>query len=231
MKNIRFGKIASYDSRAEAGFMNVISEPALVPFTLQTLRNVAAGFLEPEFALIEDKLSLLLDVNVDDLVVVSLEVDYRKESTPSRHTIRRVVKITDWGFTVSYNDAWRIIKSRPIFEVVEFTLYNGVPTSRNQKRVINHGTAIGLQAVYPRGAENDPLAPEKQLLGFTYSRRFYLVGPGASRVQCPDPRELPHGQQEDFQPTNEQGVLLATKEEVVLGLSGSIDCHGALVTA
>lgn len=214
---IQFGKIASYDSRSETGTVEVVGEPVHAHFSTSTLRNIFAGHSEPEFRPIDRFDVLTLDnIEIGDEVAVNVNVYYNWESVPNKRTLRRTVEVTNWTHAVSYYDAWRIIRARPIFEVVEYVLYNGTPTTGEQRRVVDRGTAIELQAKYPRGTAGDPLAPEKQLLGFTCVRRWHQK---SNSQQFPDPRPIPAGQKaEPFRPTNEHGMLLATGPDIAFAL-------------
>ncbi len=222
MKDIKAGQIQEYNPRFKTGFVRFDGEPFPVPFNLDSLRRVRCGFAEPELIPITNWSGLLLDFGPDDEIVARLEVGSTLEVSPTQRTLRRTVSITDWASKVSFDDAWRIIRSRPVYQVMEFQLYKGEPvTGANQRSLVDRGTAIELQSLYPRGAQNDPLAPEHRFLGYTYRRRFYILRE-SMWVQCPDPRPLAAGQKtEEFQPTNELGLILATATDIALALGQS----------
>lgn len=211
MKDIRFGTVLKFNPFWQNGIVSLADEAKPVPFDLKNYRNVVAGFSEPEFEICSDAVH---EIKVGSEIVGELLIEHIKEATCSQKSIRRVRTISIWGLASCYKEALRIIRDRPVFEVVEFTLYNDAPTSRRNIRVIARGTAIELQAEYPKGANNDPLAPELKRMDFTYRRRFYQTNT-ALRTQCPDPRKVLDGQSpEEFLPTNGDGVLLATPKDI-----------------
>lgn len=233
--SVRFGKIVSYDIGRGTGLANIVGESDQIPFSLGEFCLVVAGFSEPEFGLIadKDKKNMFLNLDRGDEIVARVFVSYDTEVTPYRRTIRRKVEIIGWSHECAWEDAWRIIKERPRFQAVKFTLYNGVPTSVDHQRVIvATGTAIQLQKSYPRGGPGDKLAPERNSAGFTYRVRFYPLDSDCTKTQVPDPRKLPLGQKEEkFQPTNEQGVLLATEDEIASLRVGKTSFRRELVSA
>ncbi|HXK31628.1 MAG TPA: hypothetical protein VJZ94_02750 [Candidatus Paceibacterota bacterium] len=215
MKNYRNGEVAYYDPTKRSGNMRLSGGTEYIPFVLSRQRPFIAGFREPVFGCeCETKIP-----SVGSKVIVSLAFTSQRETTKSRHSLVRRTEVVEWGFATSYDMAARVISTRPKYEVVEYVFYDGKPVSVNQRRVINFGTAIQLQATYPRGVVKDPLAAEYSFLGFTYRRRFYLLEDafleGTKRTQCPDPRPSPTAEVAPFQPTNEEGTLLATIQQVL----------------
>ena len=217
MKNnkqtIRFGTVLCFDNQKNQGRIRVSGEPQEIPFSFDSQRVILAGTATPEFGPTAPKSSVKPQSGAH--VALIFTATYESEVKPERHILRRVVEATAWNYTLAYKAAEREISSRPVYEVVEFRLYNGTPVSVNQREVLNFGTVRQLQAVYPRGAANDPFAPEVSRIGFTTRRRFYRKEANGARIQCDDPRPLPHDTvAEPFKPVNEEGVLLATSEEI-----------------
>lgn len=211
---IRFGNVIWFDEDVNEGQLKVSGEPEGVWFSLDSQREIVAGFTEPEFLVTAPESSSIPQRWAQ--VAVVIKVGYDLETPPGHRILRRVVEVTGWNYAFAYQDAKKQIAGRPVYEVVEFRLCNGRPVSVNQREVLNWGTAVALQAVYPRGAKNDPLAPELKVMDFTYRRRFYRRQAGGELVQCDDPRPLPRGVvAEPFQAVNEQGILLANRSDLL----------------
>ena len=210
---IRFGVVQWFDAQGNLGGVKISGEPVEADFSLDSRHFLVEGWNAPEFGPNAPILAFVPQKGSN--IACVLRVEYKLEVTPSKKTLRRMAEVVAWDFEDSYAKIEQRIASRPVFEVVEFLFYKGEPTSRNQRRGIIADTAQGLHAVYPRGVEKDPLAPEFQSLDLTHRRRFYKRMPDGRKVQCPDPRPRPAGMPEEpFQPTNEEGELLASKEEV-----------------
>lgn len=207
MKNLYNGQVTYYNPVGKWGKMKIDGEHQELQFVPRSQRPIIAGFCEPTFGHVQANEVPFVGAEV----VVSISVNYRNENRPGHHIRRRYAEVTEWGLKSAYDEAKRIIAARPVYEAVQYILWNGKPTSaENQRTVINWGSAIGLQTVYPRGVKNDPLAPERESIGYTYRVRFYLNG-----KQVPDPRPASADTKpEKFRPTNEQGELLATAQEV-----------------
>lgn len=208
VRSLRRGQVAYYNIATRSGKMKIEGEPMEVTFGLNRQRPFLAGFNTPVFGGVDD-----FEVpTVGRSVLAVVAVTYRRETTQFRRTLYRCVEALEWGFQSSHDKAVAIIAARPRYEFVEFTLYNGVPTSgENQRRVIAIGTAVKIQAMHPRGKS----CPETNSLGYTYRRRFYRLD-GDKKVQCEDPRQVStYDTPLPFQPTNDQGVLLATKQDLI----------------
>lgn len=215
---IRPGIVQWFDEQQNSGGVKISGEPVEAAFSFNTERVLVEGLGAPEFG---PNVPAELHIPSSGLkVVCAFKVDYKLEVSPGQRTLRRTVEIVAWNHAESYRDIEQRIASRPVYEVVEFVLYRGKPTSENQRRVIDFGTVQALQTVYPRGVARDPLAQETQAMDFTFRRRFYKRMPDGRKVQCPDPRPLPSWMPEElfqptlFQPTNEWGELLASADEV-----------------
>lgn len=216
MKNCRFGYVESYDPTGRLGWMRISGEPQKVHFWLNAQRPIVPGFSEPEFG--EEPRFVVPQRG--ERVVVELKVDYiTLVNTRTNRCLSRRVEAVRWGYTSSFEEATRTIAGRPVYEVVEFTLYKGEPVSNPeaQRRVVATGTAIRLQESYPRGEGNDLLAPERKVMDFIYRRRFYLRSAEGKAEQCPDPRPMPTGATpEEFRPVNGQGVPILAPSELWL---------------
>jgi hypothetical protein len=214
---IRFGVVVWFDMDVNKGKVKVEGEPVEADFSLDTQRPLVEGLYTPEFNYGDPPVAELLNpyCGLEVACVVAVNQELRVES--NRRTLRRTVKVSAWAPLKSYREVEQAIAARPVYEAVQCTLYNEKPTSaENQREVINYGTPQALQSVYPRGVQNDPLAPERKVMDLTYRVRFYRLMPNGKKVQCPDPRPRPVWMpDESFQPTNEQGELLATREEVL----------------
>ncbi|MSR79064.1 MAG: hypothetical protein EXS59_02880 [Candidatus Taylorbacteria bacterium] len=219
MKNnnnsVRFGFVLSYDECHDLGWMRVGGEFQDVRFSLGSQRVVVEGVRFPCFGKESPKQSLMPKRGAQ--VAVALTQRY-KLSTPEGHRIlSRVVEATGWNYTFAWKDVEKQIADRPLYEVVKFSFYKGNPTDVNQRQVLNFGTAVVMQAMYPRGVENDPLAPETRILDLSYRRVWYLRTQQGT-VQCSDPRPLPKGQvvvKKNPQPVNSQGVALENLGELL----------------
>lgn len=210
---IRFGVVQWFDVQRNTGGVKISGEPVEAAFSLDMERVLIEGLFAPEFG--PNVPAELLVPNSGLKVVCTCKVDYKLVVSPGQKTLRRTVEVVAWNHEELYRDIEQSIASRPVYEVVEFVLYNGKPTSQNQRRVINSGTVQALQLQYPRGVAPDPLATETKAMDFTFRCRFYERMPDGRKVQCPDPRPLPRWMSEEpFRPTNEQGELLASAEEV-----------------
>ena len=211
---IRVGVVTSFSERKNLGWLRIPGEPNQVAFSLDEQRELVAGFSHPEFSSKGSKSFPMPTENAQ--LAVLLKIGYVSDHVANvRRGLRRVAQVAAWDYFFRLQDAKQEIADRPVYEVWEFRLYNGEPTSQNQKEMLNSGTALGLQAVYPRGAVNDPFAPEETVMGFTRRRRFF-ERTAKGLVQVPDPRPLLSGEIEVVPPlAGDNGMLLATDAQVM----------------
>ncbi len=211
------GIVLWYNEKVNQGEIRVSGEKKPLSFSLNSQRAIFAGATEPEFGTKAPASSLM--PQIDAQVAVLLGENHKLEVTPDRRTLRRYVNVAGWDYMFSYQDARRAIAARPEYEVWEFCFYNGAPSSVSPNKLAATGTAAALQAKHPRGAVNDPLAPEAKLMGFTYTRRFCKKGRPEQWVE--DPRSVPTGAAvEKVVPVNRNGEVLAD-EKLLLELAAS----------
>ncbi|MBI2476401.1 MAG: hypothetical protein HYV67_04140 [Candidatus Taylorbacteria bacterium] len=208
-QKIQFGTVLWFDETKNQG---AIRSGERIEFSLDSQRVVVAGFKEPEFGLEAPKLSSI--PQEEQHVVLTFQVGYKLSIEPGRRILRRTAVALAWNYALAYQAAKREIAARPVYEVIKFTLYRGEPVSEKPRRVIAVGTAVELQAKYPRGARNDPFVSEKHSLDITVRCRFQMKGKEGQ--WCDDPRPLPKGAiAEKVLPVNGHGVILADDKELL----------------
>lgn len=230
--SVRFGFVKWFDETKNTGRIKVDGELEEVQFSLNSQRVIVDGADRPQFGTDAPKESILPQSG--SRVALAFKAYYspthKVTEKSESYGLKRVVEAAGWNFAFEWQDAVRRMTNRPVYEVVEFTLYKGEPVSEKPRRVVMTGTATEIQIRFPRGAENDPFAPEAKALDFLYRRVFYLKTDGKT-TQCADPRPLSKDASvatpvpvavEPPRPVNGNGALLASEREL-LALAASVN--------
>lgn len=188
--SVRFGFVLWFDETKNTGRLKVDGELQEVVFSFDSQRVVVEGATVPQFGKEAPKETIIPQSGSQ--VVVALKVYYNPTQTAQSFGLRRVVEAAGWNFAFEWQDAQKRIAKRPVYEVMEFLLLKGEPLAGEAPRVTVVGTVEEIQAKFPRGAQGDPLAPEKKALDLLYRRTFFLRKDGKT-VRCSDPRPLPKG--------------------------------------
>src|SRR3989338_2653308 len=213
MKNCLQGVVTFFNLTTNSGWMKVGNELTQIQFTLDSQREIVAGFNTPEFGEKSPATSPVPQSGVH--VVVRIEAGYRLERKSWRKSLRRYKEVTAWNFLTTYKEAEKEIAERPVYRVWVADFYNDDPVTGKPKWVMATGTATQLQSKFPRGYEGDLFAPTTKCLDLETRRWFEIRQTNGEWKLCDDPRPLPVGVVDapTSRPVNNDGEYLASMGE------------------